>query len=99
MPYGKMQAQLKRVAYDVERAVGLCARAACRRKWRRCGAPGGRADVIKAADRAKKLSQNREDPRYVVVSNMSWNPYDTVGISLILLVDETQNKRVTKMYP
>ena len=42
---------------------------------------------------AKKLSQNREDPRYVVVSNMSRNPYHTVGISLILLVDETRNEK------
>jgi hypothetical protein len=42
----------------------------------------------------KKLSQNREDPRYVVVSNLSRNPYGAVGISLILLVDETQNEKV-----
>jgi hypothetical protein len=41
MPYGKMQAQLKRVAYDVEREVGRLREsglpeemAAMRRHWR-----------------------------------------------------------------
>src|SRR5262245_10988580 len=46
---------------------------------------------------AKKLSQNRVDPRYVVVSNMSQNPYDTVGISLILRC-ERNNFRVDVIF-
>jgi len=51
-------------------------------------------NLAKKGIETKKLSQNREDPRYVVVRNMSRNPYDTVGISLIPLVAETQNENL-----
>jgi hypothetical protein len=76
--YGAMVRALRPLTWDLP-----AGRRAGKRDCIRSDSRGRSLNLRRWCHLAKKLSQSREDPRYVVVRNMSRIPYDTVGISLI----------------